>query len=65
MMVRGRTGRLNDVAVFAPNILVDFNEGFPIREFADRALAKRDADACANRRGEFDVGIARKYFHRK
>src|SRR5262249_17514494 len=63
MIIRGRTGGLNDENIATANVLLDFNVGFAVGECADRGLAQRNTDVVADALGQFPIGGAAEHLH--
>ena len=59
VLIRRRTGRLDDEDIAAADVLVDLDVGLAVGERADRRLAKRRADEIADPLREVAVGGAR------
>ena len=62
MMVRRRAGGLNDEDILSADVLVDFNEGFSVRETRHRGLSQGHTYRGADLFSQRPVGIAREYF---
>jgi hypothetical protein len=62
-MVRRRAGGLDDKHVFSPDIFLNFDKRFPVRERTDRAFAQFHADGRRDALGQRDIGRAAKNFH--
>jgi hypothetical protein len=51
VLIRRRAGRLNDVNVATANVLVNFDECFPIGKRADNGVTERRANGLADLQG--------------
>ena len=64
-MVGGRTGRLDDINILAPDILLNFNARLAVGKGADVAQSQGDSDARTDRGRQLYVRIAGEYFHQE
>src|SRR5262249_3986270 len=63
MMIRRRTGGLDQKDILTTNVFLDFDEGFAIGKWFDGGFAKRDSNVRANRFGQWLIGSAAKDLH--
>jgi hypothetical protein len=63
-VIGGRAGGLDDKNVLAPDVFLDFDEGFAIRKRRNRAFAQFDADVSGDALGQQRIGRAGKNLHK-